>query len=77
MRQASSSIGVQTARFGEWLIRLILIVMVPFSLISMRGIPSLCFTVSLLLLVLHLYFKASDTPPPEPKRALLPARSRA
>jgi hypothetical protein len=77
MRQASSTIGVQSARMGEWLIRLILLVMVPLSLVYVRGLISFCFTASLVLLVMHLYFKASDSPPPEPRRKLARARSAA
>jgi hypothetical protein len=77
LRQAASSIGVQSARMGEWLIRIVLIAAVPLSLLTVRGVTSLCFTISLLFLVLHLYFKASDTPPPEPRRKLIPAHSRA
>jgi hypothetical protein len=77
LRQSASSIGVQSARMGEWLIRTILVATIPFSLLTVRGATSLCFTMSLLFLVLHLYFKASDTPPPEPQRKLMLARSRA
>lgn len=77
VRQAASSLGVQSARLGEWLIRLILIAMFPLSLFYMRGMASFCFTASLLFLVLHLYFKVSDTPPPESKRKLAPVRSSA
>jgi hypothetical protein len=76
LRQSSSSIGVQSARMGEWLIRLVLVLMLPLSMINVRGLTSLCFTLSLLFLVLHLYFKASDTPPPEPRRKLGLARLR-
>ena len=74
LRQAASSIGVQSARIGEWLIRVILVASFPVSLLTMHGVANLCFTLSLLFLVLHLYFKASDTPPPEPKRKLAVAR---
>lgn len=74
LRQASSSIGVQSARMGEWLIRIVLVAMLPLSMLNVRGLTSFCFTISLLFLVLHLYFKASDTPPPEPRRKLSPAR---
>jgi hypothetical protein len=74
LRQAASSIGVQSARMGEWLIRLILVASFPVSVLTMHGVTNLCFTVSLLFLVLHLYFKASDTPPPEPRRKLAVAR---
>ena len=77
LRQASSSIGMQSARMGEWLIRLVLVAMLPLSMLNVRGLTSLCFTVSLLFLVLHLYFKASDTPPPKPGRKLILARLRS
>lgn len=75
-RQASSSMGVQSARMGEWLIRLVLVVMFPISLMHVRGLASFCFTLSLLFLILHLYFKVSDTPPPEFKRKPSLARLR-
>src|SRR5262245_25145880 len=77
LRQASSSIGVQSARMGEWLIRIVLVVMFPLSVLNVKGLTSFCFTLSLLFLVLHLYFKASDTPPPEPRRRLTPVRLRS
>jgi hypothetical protein len=77
LRQASSSIGVQSARMGEWLIRIVLLATFPLSVLHMKGFTNFCFTASLLFLVLHLYFKASDTPPPAPKQRLAPARSRA
>jgi len=69
-RQASSSMGVQSARFGEWIFRTVLIGVLPLSLYYVKGPSSLCFSVSLLFLILHLYFKASDTPPPERTRKL-------
>lgn len=74
LRQAASSIGVQSARMGEWLIRVILVASFPVSLLTVHGVTNLCFTLSLLFLVLHLYFKASDTPPPERRRKLAVAR---
>jgi hypothetical protein len=74
-RQAASSTGVQTARLGEWFVRLVLTAMVPISFLYMQGLASFCFTVSLLLLVAHLYFKASDTPPPERGRRLATIRA--
>jgi hypothetical protein len=77
LRQSASSIGVQSARMGEWLIRIVLVAAFPLSLLTVRGAASLCFTLSLLFMVLHLYFKASDTPPPEPKRKASLARLRA
>jgi hypothetical protein len=76
-RQASSSIGVQSARMGEWFVRLILVAMLPVSLLFVHGWASFSFTISLLLLILHLYFKASDVPPPQPKRGFAPVRIRA
>jgi hypothetical protein len=77
VRQASSSMGVQSARMGEWLIRIVLVAMLPLSMMNVRGLTSLCFTLSMIFLVLHLYFKASDTPPPERRKKLSPARSGA
>ena len=56
-RQAGSSLGVQTARMREWHFRLILLISLPIS-------------VSLLLLLCHLYFKACDAPPPQDRRRL-------
>ena len=75
-RQAASSIGGQSARMGEWMVRLILSAMLPVSLLFVKGWASFCFTTSLLLLISHLYFKASDTPPPKASRKLAPARVR-
>jgi hypothetical protein len=69
-RQAGSSLGVQTARLREWHFRLILIVALPVSLASMHGPANACYSVSLLLLVCHLYFKACDAPPPQRRRGL-------
>jgi hypothetical protein len=74
-RQAGSSIGVQTARMREWHFRLILLVMLPFSLMQVRGIGNACYSISLFLLVCHLYFKACDTPPPERRTRLAYSRS--
>ncbi|HJQ17223.1 MAG TPA: hypothetical protein VJ859_09495 [Allosphingosinicella sp.] len=76
-RQAASSIGVQSARMGEWMVRLILVAMMPLSLLYVRGMAGLCFFTSLILLIAHLYFKASDTPPPQWRRKSALARSRA
>jgi hypothetical protein len=64
-RQAGSSMGVQSARLGEWLFRTVLIAALPLSLWHVSGLSSFCYSVSLLFLILHLYFKASDTPPPQ------------
>jgi hypothetical protein len=69
-RQAGSSLGVQTARMGEWLFRIVLLSMLPLSLCYVRGWSSFCYTVALALLVAHLYFKASDAPPPQQRRKL-------
>jgi hypothetical protein len=66
-RQAVSSQGVQTARLGEWHFRAIFLVMLPISLFYVRDLASFFYTGSLALLVAHLYFKACDAPPPEPK----------
>jgi len=68
--QAASSMGVQSARLGEWLFRTIFVALLPLSLYSATSVTSLCFTGSLVLLVCHLYLKASDTPPPQHRRQL-------
>jgi hypothetical protein len=73
-RQASSSLGVQTARMREWFVRLVLTAMLPLSLFYIREWANLCYTLSLLFLIAHLYFKASDTPPPQPRGKLAFAR---
>jgi hypothetical protein len=70
MRQAGSSMGVQTARLGEWRFRYIFLVMLPVSLCYVEGWASGFYTASLALLTAHLYFKACDSPPPERKRRL-------
>lgn len=64
-RQANSSIGVQSARLGEWFFRSLLTVSFPLSLSYITGWSSFCFSVSLFFLIAHLYFKACDTPPPQ------------
>lgn len=69
-RQSGSSLGVQTARMREWMFRVLLLAMLPLSLCYVRGPSSFCYTAALALLVAHLYFKASDTPPPEQRRKL-------
>jgi hypothetical protein len=74
-RQASSSMGVQSARFGEWIFRTVLIGALPLSLFYVKGPSSFCFSMSLLFLISHLYFKASDTPPPERTRKLAFSRT--
>ena len=66
-RQAASSIGTQSARLGEWMFRLALTAMLPVSLAYAQGWHNLAYSVSLALLTLHLYFKASDAPPPSPR----------
>ncbi len=66
-RQAGSSVGVRTARLREWMFRLILVAVTPLSLIYAVNVNGICYSAALLLLICHLYFKASDTPPPEPK----------
>jgi hypothetical protein len=73
-RQAASSLGVQTARMREWALRIILTGMIPLSFFYAKGWAGVCFTIALLLLVSHLYFKASDTPPPQARRKLAFAR---
>lgn len=69
LRQAGSSLGVQSARFGERHFRLIFLAAIPLSLASVKGWASGCYGASLLLLLAHLYFKACDTPPPPRRRA--------
>ena len=66
-RQAASSVGTRTARVREWLFRIVLTARVPISLSYADGLDNLLYSASLLLLVGHLYLKASDAPPPEPK----------
>jgi hypothetical protein len=74
-RQAASSVGTRTARVREWAFRLVLVAMLPISLIHVQAWDNLCYSAALLLLTGHLYFKASDAPPPQPKGKL--AHSRA
>jgi hypothetical protein len=69
-RQASSSIGVQTARLREWPFRVALTAMMPLSLCYASQASNLLYSASLVLLTCHLYLKASDTPPPEPSGRL-------
>ncbi len=69
-RQAASSVGSRTARAGEWLFRMILGAMLPLSLLYADGWNNIFYSVSLMLLVCHLYFKASDLPPPQPRGRL-------
>ena len=69
-RQAASSVGTRTARVREWIFRTILVAMLPLSLYYAHSWTNLCYSLSLTLLVCHLYFKASDAPPPEKKGRL-------
>ncbi len=74
-RQAASSVGIRTAREREWLFRVLLAAMLPVSLAYADGWNNIFYSASLLLLIAHLYLKASDAPPPEPRGR--PAFSRA
>jgi hypothetical protein len=69
-RQAASSLGVQTARLGEWVFRIVLLAMLPLSLVAASKVTGVCYSLSLLFLAVHLYFKAADTPPPQERRQL-------
>jgi hypothetical protein len=69
-RQAGSSLGVQTARMREWLFRVILLVSLPVSVASIKHVEGVFYSVSLFLLLCHLYFKACDAPPPQGRRRL-------
>ena len=69
-RQAGSSIGVQTARMREWLFRVVLLISLPVSVARIGELSNAFYSVSLLLLVCHLYFKACDSPPPQSRRRL-------
>ena len=69
-RQAASSVGMRTARVREWLFRTILVAVLPLSLYYAQTWDNLCYSASLMLLICHLYFKASDAPPPEPRGRL-------
>jgi hypothetical protein len=73
-RQAASSMGVQSARLGEWLFRLILVAALPLSIAKIESSINFGYSLSLLFLVAHLYFKASDTPPPQRHRRLAYSR---
>jgi hypothetical protein len=68
LRQAGSSIGVQTARMAEWHIRTILVLALPFTASGVSDLGSACYAIALGLLAAHFYFKACDTPPPEQRR---------
>jgi hypothetical protein len=67
-RQAGSSLGVQTARMREWHFRLILLIALPISVSRIDALATACYSLSLFLLVCHLYFKACDAPPPADRR---------
>ena len=69
-RQAGSSIGVQTARMREWLFRVVLLISLPISVARIDELSNAFYSVSLFLLVCHLYFKACDAPPPQTRRRL-------
>ena len=75
-RQAGSSLGVQTARMREWLFRVILLVSLPISVARIDELANAFYSLSLLLLVCHLYFKACDSPPPRGRRRLAHAHGR-
>ena len=69
-RQAASSMGHQSARLGEALFRQILVGLLPLSIYAIHGLGSFCQTLALVCLISHLYFKASDMPPPRRTRQL-------
>ena len=69
-RQAASSVGIRTARLREWLFRTILVAVLPLSFYYAHTWDNLCYSASLMLLICHLYFKATDAPPPEPQGRL-------
>lgn len=75
-RQAGSSLGVQTARMREWLFRVILLVSLPISVSRIDELANAFYSVSLFLLLCHLYFKACDAPPPQGRRDLAFNRGR-
>lgn len=73
-RQAVSSIGGSSARMREWLFRLVLACALPLSLCFVHDWATLLYSVSLALLVCHLYLKAADLPPPSVSGRLAFAR---
>jgi hypothetical protein len=75
-QQAGSSLGVQTARMREWLFRVILLVSLPISISRIDEPANAFYSLSLFLLLCHLYFKACDSPPPQGRRRLAHAHGR-
>jgi len=75
-RQAGSSLGVQTARMREWTFRIVLLVALPISVSRIDELANAFYSLSLLLLLCHFYFKACDAPPPQGRRRLAHARGR-
>ncbi len=74
-RQASSSLGRQTARMRESIFRHILVGILPLSLYYADGLDDLCHTVSLVFFISHLYFKSCDSPPPRRRTQLAFSRA--
>jgi hypothetical protein len=70
LRQAGSSMGVQSARLGEQHFRCIFLLMLPVSLCCAEGWSGGFYALSVALLAGHLYFKACDPPPPARRRSL-------
>lgn len=68
LKQASSSIGVQTARMAEWHIRTILVIAAPLMAVNVGDLGNACYTIALALLAGHFCFKACDVPPPRERR---------
>jgi type III secretory pathway component EscV len=54
----------------EWLFRVVLLVSLPISVARIDALANAFYSVSLLLLVCHLYFKACDSQPPRGRRKL-------
>jgi hypothetical protein len=75
-RQASSSLGRQTARMRESIFRHILVGLLPLSVYYCEGLDNLCHTISLCFFISHLYFKSCDTPPPQRRTQLAYSRAR-
>jgi hypothetical protein len=74
LRQASSSLGRQTARMRESIFRHLLVGLLPLSLYYADGLNDLCHSMSLALFIAHLYFKSCDTPPPQRRGRLAYSR---